>query len=79
MGYCNRRRKEIQSIKIHKKFTKQYYTISPILSIIEYIIAVSVKSIYRYFAELPKVPTQSTYKNNSLWLQQKCSDGIGRR
>ena len=61
MGYCHRRRKEIQSIKIHKKFTKRYYTISPILSIIEYIIAVSVRNIYRYFAELPKVPTQSTY------------------
>nr|DAW86076.1 MAG TPA: hypothetical protein [Caudoviricetes sp.] len=30
-----------------------------------------MKSNYRYFAELPKVPTQSTYNNNSLWLQQE--------
>lgn len=61
MGYCHRRRKEIQSIKIHKEFTKRYYTKVPFLYILYTIIAVSVRNIYRYFAERPKVPTQSTY------------------
>ena len=47
--------------KIHKEFTKRYYTKVPFLYILYTIIAVSVKNIYRYFAERPKVPTQSTY------------------